>query len=351
MIRPCYIAAVAVWLLASHADPALACSCFRSGPPCQATWAADAVFTGTVVSLEQTERETLGERSQATIVTFRVDRGFIGPQTGSLTALVMTFSTCAYAFTSGGQYLVYASKTEGGLTTGICSRTRPIAEAQEDLRYLTTIGSSGPGGRVYGRINEIRRDPAEARFVDYGPVEGLTISLRGLAAARDVVTGPDGRFEITGLPPGKATVSIALPPGFEPSEVEQPIDVTDSRACSEISFAITPVAGASGWVVDESGRPTAGIAVDAVAAELAGFDPPRHQSPVTTDEQGRFEFTGLPPGAYVFGVNLTLDPAHRQHAPPMFLPGTAVAGEAAVIVLQPGDRKDAGVLSLGAARK
>lgn len=146
-------------------------------------------------------------------------------------------------------------------------------------------------------------------------------------------------------------VTIAVPPGFEPSGMEYPIDLTDSRACSEISFAITPIAGASGWVVDETGRPIAGIAVDAVAAELAGFDPPPHQSPATTDEHGRFEFTRLPPGDYVFGVNLTANPGRRRHGPPLFLPGTAVPGEAVVLVLQPGDRKEAGVLSLGAGRK
>jgi hypothetical protein len=343
MTSVCWRVFVAVAVLTIAAENrAFGCSCMMSGPPCQATWTADVVFVGTVVSIEQIDLQ-----SSSAIVKLQVERGFVNSVTGGVVVLTMGPGNCSYSFKAGGKYLVYASRTESSeLTTSICSRTRPIAEAQEDLRYLTTMGASGSGGRVYGRINELKRDPAEGTAIDYGPVEGIVVSVRGATFSRDVVTNADGRFDIPNLPLGKATVAIVLPFGFEPSPFEQEVELRDARACSEVSLPIQQIARASGLVVDASGRPLAGVSVDAVAAELAGFDPPPHQYPVKTDERGTFAFTTLPPGVYVFGVNLTKVPYGPPRGKSLFLPGTAVASEATVIELKAGDMKEVGTLRL-----
>jgi hypothetical protein len=86
------------------------------------------------------------------------------------------------------------------------------------------------------------------------------------------------------------------------------------------------------------------------SARLAGYLPPPYQPPVKTDEQGRFVFDDLPPGAYVFGVNLTKRYGTPPPGPPTFLPGTAAVQDAAVIELKPGDRIDLGVLRLPGGR-
>jgi hypothetical protein len=114
------------------------------------------------------------------------------------------------------------------------------------------------------------------------------------------------------LPIGEVVITAVLPFGFEPSTFEREIELRDPRACSQVNFSIHPVARASGSVVDASGRPLAGVAIDAVAGELTGFDPPPDQPPVRTDERGVFEFRDLPPGVYVFGVNLTKPPYGRR---------------------------------------
>ena len=329
------------------ARDAFACSCAMPGPPCQSAWNADAVFSGTVLSIEQIENEALGRPWESRLVKLSVQRGFINGPSGAVDIVTGAGGgDCGYQFKVGAQYLVYAMKnpSTGRLSTSICSRTKPLADAVEDLRYLTTIGPTGSGGRIFGRVNELKRDPAESQTVDYGPVEGIVVSVRSATFMRDAVTDADGNFEITPVPVGKATFSAVLPFGFEPRTWETELDIRDPRACFQIDLPIQQAAHVSGLVMDATGRPLKDVMVDAVAAELAGFDPQQFQYPVRTNEHGEFHFERLPPGTYVFGINLTNPGYGRRAGVPIFLPGTRVARDATVIELKAGDSKEAGTL-------
>jgi len=319
-----------------------------SGPPCQAAWTADVGFSGTVRTIERIEGGPGDPVFHPVRVTFDVDRGYINARSGVVEVTTGPgMGDCGYRFAAGRRYLVYAWKRPpSGLSTGICSRTRPIEEAAEDITYLSSIPAMATGGRVFGRVNEYRRDPAEERGVDYGPLEGVTVSVQGPTMQKDVVTDAHGRFEVTNLPVGKATVTLVAPFGFDARYLTREFDIPDLRSCSAQDFTLALRATASGTVVDESGRPVAGVEVDAVAAELAGFDPPPYQYPVKTDERGIFEFDHLPPGTYVFGVNLTKRPGARRSGTSVFLPGVAAARDAAVIELKAGDETVVGVLRL-----
>jgi hypothetical protein len=124
------------------------------------------------------------------------------------------------------------------------------------------------------------------------------------------------------------------------------VDLKDARACSPHDFQLVQSAVATGQVFDAAGRPAAGVLVDAVATELAGHLPPAYQRPARTNADGRFEFDSLPPGSYVFGINLT---SQWNKPPPgraIFLPGTPAVSEATVIELRAGESRDVGVLRL-----
>jgi hypothetical protein len=325
---------------------AFACSCMMTGPPCQATWTADSVFIGTVASIATIDDGSPGASYQSRLVTFNVERGFVNAATGPVEIVTgMGGGDCGYSFKRGVTYLVYASRSGASiLTAGICSRTRPVAEAQDDLKYLTAMSTAGGGGRVYGRVNESRRDPAEPSWIDYGPVDGISVSIRGATFFRDAVTDRDGRFEVPNVPVGEATLSMTVPPGFEPATFERELLIKDPRACTQVDLTIRPLARASGFVTDASGRPLAGVEIDAVARELAAYRPEQFQRPAKTDDRGAFEFEDLPPGSYVFGINLTKDPFNRPRGAAIFLPGTALPSEATVVELRAGDRKEVGVL-------
>src|SRR5215208_2818363 len=133
-----------VGALVAGENDALACSCMMSGPPCQATWTADAVFVATVVSITPIDHVSLGAPYQSRLVKVNVERAFIGAASGLLEIVTgMGGGDCGYDFKVGVKYLVYAHKSDTSiLTAGICSRTQPLATAQEDLKYLTTMGAT-----------------------------------------------------------------------------------------------------------------------------------------------------------------------------------------------------------------
>lgn len=115
------------------AQPALACSCAPAPGPQEALNQAAAVFTGTVVSIQPSENP-LGY-----LVTFRVERTWKGTQCREVTVFTGQGDfDCGYPFQSGQSYLVYADRSKGQLATNICSRTKPTAEAGEDLTALGT---------------------------------------------------------------------------------------------------------------------------------------------------------------------------------------------------------------------
>lgn len=123
------ILALALVLGFGLSDMALACSCAPPPPPAQARDAADSVFSGTVVSV------TPGKNGLD--VEIQVDRSWKKARCGTVVVQTPSDSAmCGYGFEVGKSYLVYADMQKGKLSTNLCSRTRTIEEAGEDLAAL-----------------------------------------------------------------------------------------------------------------------------------------------------------------------------------------------------------------------
>lgn len=155
------LAVCAVGLLA--APPAAACSCIPTPTHEEALGMADAVFTGTVESVEEGFRETQWGRVPEVRVVLSLDRVWKGGEAGDDAAASPSARAlgagervdlvtgtgggdCGFPFEEGETYLVYASSTERGpLTAGICTRTRPFKGTDEELSLL------GPPERVVTR--------------------------------------------------------------------------------------------------------------------------------------------------------------------------------------------------------
>lgn len=129
---------VSAALAAAPCEPAAArCSCLPPPPPREALARADAVFAGTVLSVE----ERRGEGGMATLaVRIAPTRRWKGAAADTVTVHTPDNSAaCGVAFTPGEAYLVYASGADE-LGVNLCSRTRPLAGAEDEVEALGEPG-------------------------------------------------------------------------------------------------------------------------------------------------------------------------------------------------------------------
>ena len=131
------VLATVLWLFVQP-ERAYACTCAPPGSPSEALTYSDAVFRGKVVSIREVERDDgIWSSTDPTTVEFNVTNVWKGSvsQTLFLTTPRSEVS-CGFTFIEGGEYVVYAFEDS---TVGLCSRTRPLWTAAEDLAVL------GPG--------------------------------------------------------------------------------------------------------------------------------------------------------------------------------------------------------------
>jgi len=118
------------------------------------------------------------------------------------------FGDCGYDFQSGETYLVYANNDEGSansLSTDICTRTRRLSEAGDDLTYLFFYKDRPASGRVEGfaTTDELYRmtfdhlhDPQTMKSA----VPGVVIEIQSAHLTRFTETDRNGRFVFDGVP-------------------------------------------------------------------------------------------------------------------------------------------------------
>jgi len=138
----CLLLAAAVALAA---EAGLACTCAPSKGPAEDLALAAAVFSGKVVEVRKHRRS--GDIFAGVEAVFRVERAWKGVEAATVSVFTASHSaTCGYGFRGRRTYLVYAYKDAAGrLSTGICSRTRRLKDAGEDLRVLG-VGRGVAGG-------------------------------------------------------------------------------------------------------------------------------------------------------------------------------------------------------------
>ncbi len=131
-MRPPHLATLLLLTAAAWAAPRLAraCSCLPPQPPAQAMKDSAAVFEARMFAQSPADHDLIRYE-------FEVSRVW----KGDVAARAVVFShkhgaTCGRSYKVGVTYLVYARDQDGRLRDGLCSRTRPIDKAQEDLAVL-----------------------------------------------------------------------------------------------------------------------------------------------------------------------------------------------------------------------
>jgi hypothetical protein len=285
---------------------------------------------------------------QRKLVTLSLDRAIRGVE--GTTVAVRTGhggGDCGFDFKEGRSYLVYAYRhRDGWLTASICSRTRLLSDAAEDLAFFAALPASAPGGRVSGTIKHWESDAAARRTVEYGPVADVQVLVRGSGGTFSAMTDAAGKYSVAGIPVGAYEIEVLPPANFSTRYLQRKIEIKDTRACQEEDFALHFDGRIQGTLVDTSGKTVAGIRIDVMPAARPLEPPSVHPPNPVSDAAGRFELVDIPPGQYLVGVGLRPSMDAEIAFPPTYYPGTPELSAARVIEVGPGTHVDLGVLRL-----
>lgn len=375
-MRSCFVRlVVASLLLLCLGEYASACTCADSDSPCASFQATPVVFVGLVKSIEEETAEinrfgTIEKVRTALTAHFVVEEGLKGISGREVdVATGGGGGDCGYHFKAGERYLVYAHGTEqealgssmsrtvvgGGssspkvaaLATSICSRTQPLSRAQDDLELIRAAIKGEPKARVFGTVYEhVSKLGGSLGDVQYKPKAGLAIKADGPSGRSEATTDADGRFRLDNLKPGKYTVALVLPPAYEMrySFRGKEFEVQVGQGCwgADLFFTIHVSGRIKGRIFDAQGKPVgAQVQVSIVTYESAGQGMSLAESrDEYTDERGRYEFDGVPPGRYLLGINIA-DVADKDTPySKLYYPSGGAPAQAAVITLAEGQQLD-----------
>jgi hypothetical protein len=303
------------------AAPALLPACFCEHPnrACEIFTKVPSIFHGTVVSLS-VEGMTL----KADFVVSETFRGEARQQVSISTH--SQSSACGFEFQKGLEYIVYASPDAqtGALSASSCSLTHRVdpGKQDDDLAWLRKYPNAPPTASLYGR-----------QFLqsDFG-FQKMTVKIRG-PQDRDIATGADGSYAVDGLPPGDYTVSATVPDGLV---TDRPHTLhLEAKGCAEMLWFIASDTHVTGRLFRPDGTPFAGMQVELLRPE-PGYEGGGYPSgSMETAADGRFDFSGVPPGEYFVMAN-SLGPAPMRPWSQMYYKNSEKLETASKIHLEPG---------------
>lgn len=304
----------------------LACSC--AGPartPCAAAGTSTAVFVGKVLEIADppplklvpstgnngrvyANRQTgspIPPERRLRAVRLSVGDVLMGVDASQRQIEILTGfggGDCGYAFQPGVDYVIYAhTNAAGALETGICSRTRPVAEAAEDVKYIREMATTP-------NTAELR---VRTAFPGIPALKGGTIVAESQGQRDAVAANSSGEAVFPALNPGEYTIHVASD-GDLPDDPKVQLH---SKGCVDVNlFRALRI---SGRVFTRSGVPASRVPV-----EVRSTDNKYGDGGLMTDAEGHFELRILRPGEYYLGINLNHTATRYSPYPRWFHPGT-----------------------------
>jgi hypothetical protein len=154
---------------------------------------------------------------------------------------------CGYPFETGAEYVIYAyNNSDGHLETGICSRTRPLPQAADDMAYFHSMASASSTGTL--RV--------QTGFSGRPGLRGIGIIAEQGGSRYHSLTNDAGEAVFTELPAGKYKIH-AESDGDLPDDPEV---LLGSKGCASLTLfrALRLV----GRVTTLTGEPAVRIAVE-----------------------------------------------------------------------------------------
>jgi hypothetical protein len=339
-------------MLLTVANSVLAsCPTITPGPPCLEFSRADAVFIGVVnraVREPDNSPNAFGPYSRSTIY-FAIEEAFKGV---AGTALVLELDHCGHFFKENERYLVYAHRNPNNKQLDVRvgnTRTRPVAEAKEDLDYIRGLSSAEPGSRVFGKITRHTRNIKENE-IDVDPLQNIRVTLEGNNERKEVFSDSEGRYEFKRVSAGSYRLRAELPAYLGFYAPEESLKLT-GRECAPVDFRAWRKAQIAGRVLDVNGKPLVSVPVTLVSADATPEQilyeaKDKVVWPFSlTNREGHFDFSHLAPGRYLLIINRgeyeKLRGKEWSALPRLFYPGVNDLAAATVIVVsEEGDTRE-----------
>jgi hypothetical protein len=239
------------------------------------------------------------------------------------------------------------------LVTGLLASppVQPPKPLTDDSAFDTIQYDSSIGTPQYSTNDKYALKGTVINSVTSEPIRGALVQIY-FNGQSSMLTGPDGKFQFAGLPPGQSTIMVRKPgffseDDFEPNARGQHLATTGPNS-SPVVLKLVPEGVIYGHITEEDGEPIEGLPVELLAQHLQNGRKVWDRRPqAVTDEDGNFRIAELQPGDYFLSAGPSRNPVTlpaqlsqpgAQGIPMVYYPVGSELAAAAPIPISPGKK-------------